>query len=521
MSETAVSEDVVEPAVEAGEPLARIYGEPMAQMPLDLYIPPDAMAVMLDAFEGPLDLLLYLIRKANINVLDIPMAPLTVQYLTYVEAMRSHNLELAADYLVMAAMLIEIKSRMLLPKPRLSEGEEAEDPRAELVRRLIEYEQMKLAAHRIDELPQAERDFDWVEVWVEKSLMQRLPEVRPEDLRDAWSAILRQAKLHTHHTIQREELSVREHMGQILRLLRDNSGFVEFTQMFDASRGPQIVVVHFIAMLELAREHLLEMTQEQAFAPIYVRLADGRHDQTPEQRQTPGTLIPDPSTVPLSSVPMTEVAGSFTEAPAPEEPAVEVVPDASEFVLEMTPPEPPDNTHELKRILEAVLLSATQPLSVHELRKLFDGEMSSDALRVLLDELRADWMTRPLELLQLASGWRFRTRAEFMPYLEKLNPEKPAKYSRAVLETLAIIAYRQPVTRGDIEDIRGVTVSTQVIKALEERGWVDVVGHRDTPGRPALLATTRKFLDDLGLRSVSELPPLDMMNQTLDLAHAE
>ena len=243
--------------------------------------------------------------------------------------------------------------------------------------------------------------------------------------------------------------------------------------------------------------------------------------QTPEQRQTPGTLIPDPSTVPLSSAPMTEVAGSFTEAPAPEEPAVEVVPDASEFVLEMTPPEPPDNTHELKRILEAVLLSATQPLSVHELRKLFDGEMSSDALRVLLDELRADWMTRPLELLQLASGWRFRTRAEFMPYLEKLNPEKPAKYSRAVLETLAIIAYRQPVTRGDIEDIRGVTVSTQVIKALEERGWVDVVGHRDTPGRPALLATTRKFLDDLGLRSVSELPPLDMMNQTLDLAHAE
>ena len=243
--------------------------------------------------------------------------------------------------------------------------------------------------------------------------------------------------------------------------------------------------------------------------------------QTPELRRTPGTLTPDPPTVPLSSVPMTEVAGSFTEAPAPEEPAVEVVPDASEFVLEMTPPEPPDNTHELKRILEAVLLSATQPLSVHELRKLFDGEMSSDALRVLLDELRADWMTRPLELLQLASGWRFRTRAEFMPYLEKLNPEKPAKYSRAVLETLAIIAYRQPVTRGDIEDIRGVTVSTQVIKALEERGWVDVVGHRDTPGRPALLATTRKFLDDLGLRSVSELPPLDMMNQTLDLAHAE
>lgn len=260
------------------EPLARIYGEPMQQMPLDLYIPPDAMAVMLDAFEGPLDLLLYLIRKANVNVLDIPMAPLTVQYLTYVEAMRSHNLELAADYLVMAAMLIEIKSRMLLPKPRLDESGEAEDPRAELVRRLIEYEQMKLAAARIDELPQAERDFDWAEVWVEKSLLQRLPEVQPEDLRDAWHAILRQAKLHTHHTIQREELSVREHMGQILRLLRDNGGFVEFVQMFDAAKGAPVVVVHFLAMLELAREHLLVLTQEQAFAPIYVRLADGRNE---------------------------------------------------------------------------------------------------------------------------------------------------------------------------------------------------------------------------------------------------
>ena len=140
---------------------------------------------------------------------------------------------------------------------------------------------------------------------------------------------------------------------------------------------------------------------------------------------------------------------------------------------------------------------------------------------MLLEELRADWAERPLELLQVASGWRFRTRAEFLPYLERLNPEKPSKYSRAVLETLAIIAYRQPVTRGDIEEIRGVTVATQVIRTLEERGWVDVVGHRDTPGRPALLATTRKFLDDLGLRSVSELPPLDMINQTLELTDAQ
>ncbi len=182
---------------------------------------------------------------------------------------------------------------------------------------------------------------------------------------------------------------------------------------------------------------------------------------------------------------------------------------------------PPDSPDALKRVLEAVLLAAQQPLSINELRKVFVEEIGSDVLRVLLDQLRVEWADRPLELIQLASGWRFRTRAEFLPYLERLNPEKPPKYSRAVLETLAIIAYRQPVTRGDIEDIRGVSVATQIIRVLEERGWVDVVGHRDTPGRPALLATTRKFLDDLGLRSVSELPPLEMINQTLELADAQ
>jgi segregation and condensation protein B len=168
-----------------------------------------------------------------------------------------------------------------------------------------------------------------------------------------------------------------------------------------------------------------------------------------------------------------------------------------------------------------VLLSAQQPLSVFELKKVFVEEIGSDVLRVLLDELRGDWADRPLELVLLASGWRFRTRVEYLPYLERLSPEKAPKYSRAVLETLAIIAYRQPVTRGDIEDIRGVTVATQIIKVLEERGWVDVVGHRDTPGRPALLATTKKFLDDLGLRSVTELPPLEMVNQTLELSDVQ
>jgi len=181
----------------------------------------------------------------------------------------------------------------------------------------------------------------------------------------------------------------------------------------------------------------------------------------------------------------------------------------------------PGTAEELKRVLEAVLLSAREPLSLPELRKVFNDEITAEMLRSLLDELRREWQGRPLALLSVASGWRFRTRAEFMPYLERLHPEKPPRYSRAVLETLAIIAYRQPVTRGDIEDIRGVTVATQVIRVLEERGWVDVVGHRDTPGRPALLATTKKFLDDLGLRSLAELPALEQINPTLDLSDAQ
>ncbi|EXI80641.1 MAG: Segregation and condensation protein A [Candidatus Accumulibacter appositus] len=277
MSDSA-STSAAAPAPAVASPLARIYGQPLTQLPLDLYIPPDAMAVMLDAFEGPLDLLLYLIRKANVNVLDIPMAPLTEQYLLYVEAMRSQNLELAADYLVMAAMLIEIKSRMLLPRPTVDAGEEAEDPRAELVRRLVEYEQMKLAGHGLNELPQAERDFEWVEVWVEKTLLRRLPEVSTLDLQNAWRGILRQARLHTHHMVQREELSVREHMTLILRHLRDAGGFVEFGDLFDPQQGAPVLVVHFLALLELAREHLLEVTQVEVFAPIYLRLSDERSE---------------------------------------------------------------------------------------------------------------------------------------------------------------------------------------------------------------------------------------------------
>jgi segregation and condensation protein A len=256
-------------------PVARIYGQAMETLPQDLYIPPDALEIMLDAFEGPLDLLLYLIRKANVDILDIPMAPLTRQYLDYIDSMEASNLELAAEYLVMAAMLIEIKSRMLLPRPKLGEGDEAEDPRAELVRRLMEYEQMKIAGQRLNEMPQAEREFFWVETLVEKSLLQRLPEVSVGDLKEAWMAVVRQARLTRNHKISREELSVREHMGIILRLLQERGGFVQFETMFDPEMGAPGLVVHFLAILELAREKLVEFTQTEAFAPIYVRVHQG------------------------------------------------------------------------------------------------------------------------------------------------------------------------------------------------------------------------------------------------------
>lgn len=270
-----------DPAVgpeQPGEPiaieavLARIHGEPLRQMPLDLYIPPDALEVFLDSFEGPLDLLLYLIRRQNFNILDIPLAEVTRQYLAYVEEIRRHNLELASEYLLMAALLIDIKSRMLLPVRKADTGEEVEDPRAELTRRLLEYERIKLGAQRLDQMPQAGRDFAVAQVMLDQVQEARVPQVDLVDLRDAWADILRRAKLIQHHHISREELSVREHMTIVLRTLQDRR-FAEFHEMFDASRGLPVVIVTFIALLELAKESLIEITQAEAFAPIYVRLA--------------------------------------------------------------------------------------------------------------------------------------------------------------------------------------------------------------------------------------------------------
>ena len=259
-------------ADEPATPFARLYGQPVHELPQDLYIPPDALEVFLDTFEGPLDLLLYLIRKQNFNILDIPMAEVTRQYLVYVEEIRERNLELAAEYLLMAAMLIEIKSRMLLPVRKSDESGEAEDPRAELVRRLLEYERMKQAALKLDGMPQLGREFWPVQVALEATFKVALPDVSPDDLRLAWLDVVRRSRLTAHHRIGRAELSVREHMSLVLRRL-SGERFVEFADLFDAHAGIAVAVVCFLALLELAKESLIEITQAEAYAPIYVRLA--------------------------------------------------------------------------------------------------------------------------------------------------------------------------------------------------------------------------------------------------------
>jgi segregation and condensation protein A len=255
-------------------PIAKIRGEPFTDMPADLYIPPEALSVFLEAFEGPLDLLLYLIRRHSLDILDIPMADLTRQYMEYVEMMRTTQLELAADYLLMAAVLIEIKSRMLLPRPRPQEAE-PEDPRAELVRRLLEYERMKKAALAIGEIPVAGRDFSLVEVYIEQAIAERMPDVHVADLSEAWRSILARARMTRHHKITREQLSVRAHMSRIVKFLAPGA-YVEFSQLFEPERGVALLVVSFLALLELARESLIEITQKSAFDPIYVKLKSER-----------------------------------------------------------------------------------------------------------------------------------------------------------------------------------------------------------------------------------------------------
>ena len=251
-------------------PFAVVQGQPYTEIPQDLYIPPDALEVILESFEGPLDLLLYLIRRQNLDILDIPIAQITKQYMAYIEMLQDMQFELAAEYLVMAAILAEIKSRMLLPKPQGAEQEE-DDPRAELVRRLQEYERFKKAAEDLDELPRAERDFALAEAHVPERHVVRVP--RPVDLREVLLAlrdVLSRAELFTHHQVQREPLSIRERMSRIINRLRELP-FLKFGQLFTREEGRRGAVVSFLALMELARERLVDVVQTEPFGPIYVR----------------------------------------------------------------------------------------------------------------------------------------------------------------------------------------------------------------------------------------------------------
>jgi segregation and condensation protein A len=274
-SESAAPDIFVPVPQQQEMPLAIVRGQPVLQMPQDLYIPPDALEVILEAFEGPLDLLLYLIRRQNLDILDIPIAEITRQYVEYIELMHELRLELAADYLVMAAMLAEIKSRLLLPRPPLEEGLE-EDPRAELVRRLQEYERFKKAAEDIETMPRQDRDFTTASAFVvDRNVIRLPPPVELRELLLALKDVLKRAELTGRHAIQREALSVRNRMSDVLKALGDGE-FHPFERLFNADEGRLGIVVTFLALLELAKEHLIEMVQSEPLAPIYLKsLATG------------------------------------------------------------------------------------------------------------------------------------------------------------------------------------------------------------------------------------------------------
>ena len=257
------------PDVVDGVAIAKLYGEPLFKVPDGLYIPPDALEVFLESFEGPLDLLLYLIRKQKFDVMNVPMALVTEQYMGYVELIRKSNLELAAEYLVMAACLMQIKSRLLLPVTRADDDEEVEDPQAELARRLLEYEKMKLAAVELDRIPRNGRDFWRAFVLIEQTQNKILPDVSSEELARVWQEVLAQAQLRGNNTISRQELSVREFMSNILRRL-GQSPIVEFRELFKTGCGIEVAIVNYLAILELAKDGLVRITQAVPFAPLYV-----------------------------------------------------------------------------------------------------------------------------------------------------------------------------------------------------------------------------------------------------------
>ena len=266
------------PPAQNAQAVAWVFGRPVTDLPQDLFIPPDALKVVLGSFQGPLDLLLYLIRKQNIDVLDIPMIKITEQYLHYIAQIEAQQFDLAAEYLLMAAVLIEIKSRLLLPRTAETEDGEEADPRAELVRRLLAYEQMKLAAQGLDALPRAGRDFAWAYLPLEIAAEVRLPEVVLSDLTQAWLAILSRAKHNKSHEVIQEAVSVRAQMSGILRRLQTVP--CRFSELFRPSQGPAYVVVTFIALLELAKEGLVRIVQPENYAEIEISLNDAPNEET-------------------------------------------------------------------------------------------------------------------------------------------------------------------------------------------------------------------------------------------------
>ncbi len=290
IKESLPEQDMGEEQVREGEqaemPFALVQGEPYTTLPRDLYIPPDALEVFLEAFEGPLDLLLYLIKRQNLDILNIPIAEITRQYMEYIEVMKEMRLELAAEYLVMAAMLAEIKSRMLLPRPVSEEGEE-EDPRAELVRRLQEYERFKTAAEDIDALPRLERDVFRAEAeLVDRRVVEILPDVTLKEVLLAFKDVLKRAEMFQHHQVQREALSVRQRMSDLLFRLQETDGYCDFHSLFRPEEGRLGVVVSFLAMLELLKEKLIEIVQTEPFAPIHLKASSGAHEVDMEELDT-------------------------------------------------------------------------------------------------------------------------------------------------------------------------------------------------------------------------------------------
>jgi segregation and condensation protein A len=338
VSNTPAEAPAAEPPPEQVEmPFAIVNGEPITQMPRDLYIPPQAMEVFLEAFEGPLDLLLYLIRRQNLNILDIPLAEITRQYMKYIEVMTELQLELAGEYMVMAATLAEIKSRMLLPRPKVDEDGNEEDPRAELVRRLQEYERFKRAAEGIDALPRLERD-----VWAtsaelkDRKVVRLLPQITLQEMLIAFKEVVVRSEMFAHHHIQRERLSVRARMGDILSTL-EHSSFVEFIRLFRPEEGRMGITVTFVAILELVREGLIDIVQAEPFAPLHVRAAgSNRTLRVVADNDAPGTggeqvfadepaVVPEPAAADAVSLVGEESVsgGAVVESPVVERPVAE------------------------------------------------------------------------------------------------------------------------------------------------------------------------------------------------------